>query len=76
MFFNNLLKPVGFYFASDAGGSGGGDGDKKEEKEEEKTVTMTQAQLDVLFAERATRASAATLGDLLKKAGAADVEIS
>jgi hypothetical protein len=76
MLFTNLLKSAGFYYTPDAGGSGGSDGDKKEEKQEEKTVTMTQAQLDVLFAERATRASAATLGDLLKKAGAADVEIS
>jgi hypothetical protein len=74
MLFNNLFKPAGFCFAPDAGGSGGGDGDKTEEKQEEKTVTMTQAQLDVLFAERATRASATTLADLLKKAGVENVD--
>ncbi len=77
MFFKNLLKPAGWYFDADTGGNnggGGGDNSKKDDKQEEKTVTMTQAQLDVLFTERATRASAATLADLLKKAGVENVD--
>ncbi len=52
----------------DAGGSGGQTGGG------EKPLTFTQAQLDVLFAERSNRARDAAVKELLDKSGAKSVE--
>lgn len=68
-----LFKPALFFDADTGGNNGGGGGEGKKE-EAPKGQTFTQEQLDILFAERAKRASDATTADLLKKAGVASIE--